>query len=508
MEFQAVVIPTPVGGLNRLDAVDSMPEQDLIEANNIYCDNTNVYTRYGQSLFGTSALSGTGLNLIEFTGANGVQSLFHHENGDVLVDMTTGTAVNVTLPNALNANMNWFGFNDRLFLFDGTNDPATYNPNTGTAAATGFTGVTGGNNTLIGAGSFKNTLCCIQAGTATMWYGALAAITGGLSSFNFAPFFKKGGFLRYVGSWTNQTANTSAELFIAISSEGDILCYNGDAPNTSLSNFSLVAYYAIGRPLGYKSFVRLENDLWVITEEGIVSIAALFQGGIQAAELIPSKINPIIQKYAQNIGLSNRWLGKSFASGKRIYISVPISTSSNILLVCNARTGAWSQYSYVEGGKVSSLANFNGRIYGVNRTGRICELETPTDDDGLPIAWSMKWAWNFLNSRNRFKTIKDVRPIIYCFSGQTLNIGVASDFQNNAEVSTIVAGVPQGASTDCTWDISDWDADNWAEEEQFFANWHAVSGQGFAASLQMSGTTNASIVINSIDLRFEIGSQR
>lgn len=509
MDVSSITIPTPVGGLNLLDAIDSMPPQDLIDSENVYSDLTTVSVRNGQTLFGSTGLSGTGVNLIPFTSSAAAAQLFHHESGATLVNITSGVASNIAMPNTLTAAMNWCSFNNRLFMFDGSNNPCVYDPGAGTVSNVGFTGVTGGNSTLIAAGSFKNTICLIQTGTATMYYAAPAAITGATSAFDFSPFFKKGGSLRYVGSWTNQVASTSQEIFVAISSEGEILCYSGDAPNASLSNFSLVARYPIGKPLGYKAFVQLDNDLWVITDQGIVSLQSLFNQGLDAALAgMPAKINAFIRQYALSIGVSSRWLGTYWPAGQRVYIHVPISSSQTVLLVCNTRSGAWSKYTFVENSKVAGTAVYNSRIYGVNLAGRVCQLETASDDDGVSIPWTMKWAWSFANSRGRFKKFIDVRPIVYCFAGQQLQVGVATDFQNNAALSTIEIGTPQSATTDAEWDTTDWDTTDWADEPAYFANWHAISGQGQAVSLQMSGTASTQITFNSIDLRFEVGSQR
>jgi hypothetical protein len=178
------------------------------------------------------------------------------------------------------------------------------------------------------------------------------------------------------------------------------------------------------------------------------------------------------------------------------------------LLVCNIKSGGWSKYVYIESSKVASMAVINGKLYGVNLAGRVCQQEVAGQDDGLPIVWSAKWAWTFLGSRGRFKKFIDIKPILFCFAGQTLKVGVATDFQNNAELSTITIGSPLSGTNDAEWDTTDWDTTDWADEPAYFANWHAISGQGQAISLQMSGTTSTQITINSIDLRFEAGSQR
>jgi hypothetical protein len=507
MEVASITLPTPTGGLNLIDAVDNMPPNDCIECENVYPDVSAVSVRNGQTLFGTSGLTGSGNNLISITGTDGTQRLLHLE-ANALVDMTTGTPASVTLPNNISATASWTIFNNRLFLFDGANTPIVYTPSAGTAAATGFTGITGGATTIVAGGSFKNVLCLIQTGTASFWYPAAAAISGACSEYNLAPFFKKGGTLRYVGSWTNQLASTSAELFVAVSSEGEVLCYSGDGPATALSTFSLVARYSIGRPLGYKAFIQLENDLWVITDQGIVSLTALFQGSSELIALsgMPKKINKFITDYALRIGVSQRWMGTFWPKGQRVYIAVPISTSQTVLLVCNLQSGAWCKYTFIESQKVASQAVFGGKIYGVNLSGRICEMETTGDDDGSTIEWALQWAWTFLGTRGQYKRIVDCRPIVYCFSGQQLQLGTATDFQNNPSLSTITIGV-DSVIDDSEWDSSDWDTTPWGSEEQYFSEWHALSGQGHSVSFQMQGSNSTQIQINSVDLRVEVGSQ-
>lgn len=507
MDVISVTLPTPIGGLNLLDAVDNMPPGDCIECENIYPDVAAVKVRDGQVLFGTSGLTGSGNNLISITASDGTQRLLHLE-ANALTDMTTGSPVVVVLPGNISATASWTIFNNRLFFFDGVNAPIIYTPAAGTAAGVGFTGITGGNTTIVAAGSFKNVLCLIQTGTASFWYPAAAAITGACSEYNLAPFFKKGGTLRYVGSWTNQLASTSAELFVAISSEGEVLCYSGDGPATALSTFSLVARYETGRPLGFKAFVQLENDLWIITDRGVVSLSNLFQGasGLAALSGMPAKINSFITQYALVTGTSQRWMGRFWPKGQRVYLSIPISSNQTVLLVCNLQSGAWCKYTFIENQKVSCIAIFNGKPYGVNLAGRVCELEKAGNDDGQVIAWNLKWAWSFLGTRGDFKRIVDCRPILYCFAGQQLSLGVATDFRSNVSLSTITVG-ESSAINDSEWDSSSWDSTPWGSEQEYFSEWHALSGQGHSVSFQMQGSNNTQIQINSIDLRVEVGSQ-
>lgn len=508
MEIQSLTLPSPVGGENLADAIDAMAPQDCIKAENVYCDDQAVKVRNGLSLFGTSGITGQGLNLISMMSKGGVEKLLHLE-ANALIDMTSGSPVSVTLPGNISASANWNIFNNRLYLWDGVNTPIIYNPDAGTAAHVTYHSVTPGLTALIAAGVFKNVHCVIQQNSASFWYSAAAAITGALTEYDLSPFFKKGGYLMFVGSWTNQLAQTAAELFVAVSSEGEILCYNGDAPNASLSSFSLVSRYETGRPLGYKAFVQLENDLWIITDSGLISLQALFNQGTELAAIssLPRKINPFIRQYAQLTGRSSRWQGRFWQKGQRVYINVPISSESTVLCVCNIATGAWSRYTFSEGTKCSSIAIYAGKPYAVNTQGRICQMETATNDDGQPIIWDLRWAWSFLGMRGMFKRWVDARAILFCFPNTTVSMGVASDFQDGAEYTTYTTG-GTASSAAPAWDATTWDSSPWGAEEQYFLEWKAVSGQGHAASFCMKGQANNPIVINSVDLRVETGSQR
>jgi hypothetical protein len=119
-------------------------------------------------------------------------------------------------------------------------------------------------------------------------------------------------------------------LFFACSSEGELVFYSGTGP----SDWSLVAHYYIAKPVGFRAFIRVDADVWIITQDGIVPISALFQSDSASALMVVSgKINPIISNAAETFNFSHDWYGVVLPRGRRVYISVPQSSIENYLLV-------------------------------------------------------------------------------------------------------------------------------------------------------------------------------
>lgn len=495
---QGYTLPAPTGGLNLIDRIDAMPENDAMELINLYPAGSVVSIRGGLEDFSTYQ-SDPVRSLYAFNQSGGTNTLIGCTNNK-LVLMGSGTGTNntgATTPTLDDWQSTQFG--GRIWLVNGTNNTQYYT-GSGSFADSAFTGVT--SSTLINVSSYKERIYFVKKNSGSVWYGGLKSVTGALTEFDASYYLKRGGYLVYAGSWTNQLASTSADLFFLCSSEGELLFYSGSYPGDS--SWSLVARYVIGRPMSYRSFVRVDNDVWIVTDQGIVPVSLLFSGGPTVAlNSVARKVNPYIQQNAVGVGFNHLWHGVHWPKGKRVYIAVPNTTTNTKLLVCNVETGAWCLYDYDnETGAALSLALLNGDPYAGNSTGTVRRMENNEDDDGAAISYRVRMPFNFFGSRGNYKKFLDIRPLIRSRRGISFSTRMDTDFKQGSDFdiisTTSFTSTPWGSA----WGSS------WSGQTEYLFDRYSVDGQGHCGALRIQGSImNAPLDFNAFEVRYEVGGQ-
>lgn len=500
---QGYTLPAPAGGLNLIAPIDRVPETDALDLVNLYPKGQRVALRNGIATHCATGQAAAVRSLFALPLKNGTTKLVAAVN-DTLQEVSSGTASAITGTTTPSSD-DWNGavFAHRLFMCNGVDTPQVYT-GTGNAADINFTGPTLAN--LINVSSYKERLYFVQKESGSFWYDASVggkAVGGGaaLTEYPLDYFMREGGQLLFAGSYTDRLESVTSDLFMAATSEGELLFYAGSYPGGS---WSLQARYKIGRPLSYNSFIRVGSDVWILTDEGITPVSMLFSGGIVGENTIGGKINDLIRAYASAIGFDHRWGGCYWSAGKRVYIRVPSSSASQRLLVCNVETGAWTKYEYGIDGACTSMAIADGIPYYGSGAGVVHEAETGYADVSDPIRFKAKLPFSFFGARGNFKTFKDIRPLMYTLGGVTLTVGVDTDFR----VQPTSATISTAETTITEWDVAEWDTAEWADEAAYVYDRYSIEGQGHSAALKIDGSLKDSpLEFSAFEIRYEIGSQ-
>lgn len=128
---------------------------------------------------------------------------------------------------------------------------------------------------------------CAYKGRVYLWnppylyYSALNAVTGACTRRDLGDLFKYktslGGFIEVLSS----PGDRPSETYLAIgNSAGEILVYGGDYPDST--TWALVGQYHVPRLAGSRSTLVINNDVWIATIGGIISLRALMSNGAEA----------------------------------------------------------------------------------------------------------------------------------------------------------------------------------------------------------------------------------
>ena len=501
MAVESVTMPAPYGGLDLVTPIDQMEPQFALDLVNLFPAPTAPEMRQGYIELDDLGTTTTVKTLTALPLQSGVTQLVAISGGSIF-SVVSGVATNVTGTTAITENAcQTTVFANRLFIANGADTVQVYNGTT-TVDST-FTGVTLAN--LINVSSYKSRLYFVEKDSLKIWYGNTAAVgASALTLEDLQYVFQEGGFLVFAGSYTNQTAQTSADLFFACSSEGELLFYAGSSPaGAPTGDWGIVARYFIGKPLGYNAFVRVNNDVWILTQQGIVPISVLFASDPQqATETIGGRINPLITKYAAVLPFSYRWHGAFNPSTRRVYITIPVSSDETCLLAWSIDTKAWCKYSlYSQEDDIMVAVADVDTYYGGN-DGIVFQGETGYLDKGFPIDLTIEMPFSFYGTRSNYKTWKDVRPLIQTQRGVGYQIAMNTDFRRQAPVGTITTG--PGATTfwGAPWGSS------WSGGLEYIYDRASIFGQGHSGSIYMKVAVNDSAFkLFAFEVRFDIGGQ-
>jgi hypothetical protein len=521
MPLQGYTIPPPYGGLDLVAPIDQMDPNYALELVNVFPGAGAPSVRLGyQELATTGAtISGEIQFMYRLPKKDGTTvlivatatKLYAVTTGGVVTDITKAT------PHT-SGEFSWAILNNNIYLTNASAaDAAQVYTGTGVAINVTYTGVTLSN--LVSCASYKRRMIFVEKNTGKIWYSKVDedGTTGSptLKSEDLAYNLTRGGYLLWTGSYTNQTASTAAEYFYAISSEGEIIMYAGDAPDAA--NWTQVARFYIGHPLGYRSFVRVNQDTWIITKQGIVPLSALFENDPEAAlNFFSSRVNSIVSQYASVTPFDHSWYGFFWPEGRRIYFNIPESSTSNFFLVYSIDTKGWTTFKLYDGSDCAQAATFNSFPYYGGIDGKLWRGETgyadavTSTDTGQPITFAGRTAFSFYDARGNYKAFKDIRPLFKAKKGVQLALGLDTDFKRAPVITNVTTapgtftpwGSTGGSPTYTPWGSA------WSGDEEYIFDRFAVKGQGHCAAVRFGGSVkNSGCQIFGFEVRFDLGGQ-
>ena len=298
-------------------------------------------------------------------------------------DVTTSTEALDYTTSYANVEVPWATKFNRRLAFIGVNSPATssaqYNGAADTWGTVGFTYSGSAIAARCGV-NFKGRVYLFDD-SGYMYYGALGAITGAMSRFAANEIFEDSVKISWCGTITN-SQNSSTENFLCFGSEGgEILIYAGDNPEAA--NWELVGRFKTARPLSSdRPVLAINNDLWLCTEAGLLSIRKLSENGTDVLDLIT--ISGAINPYWSDLLNEGKAVGEPPRAGyitywpeqNKVFVLMNRFIENDgtatgfdeaaTMLVYNIVSNAWSVHKITEMNSTHwprSVCYFNNAIY-------------------------------------------------------------------------------------------------------------------------------------------------
>lgn len=527
-------MPPPSLGLDLVSPVDNMDAAAALELSNIFPGAGAPSVRLGYEQ--TTALAETtpiGF-MKELPRPSGTSQLIVANTSKIYSISTGGTATNISkVGGYVDSTWNSEIFANNIYMCNGVDNAQVYT-GTSTCADLNATFAGGGStlDKLINVNAHRERLFFVEKDTFKVWYhetnprAVFTTSSSQLKSYDFQYNMKRGGYLLFTTNYTNQTADTSDDYFVAVSSEGEVVMYSGTHPDDSA--WKPVAHFYIGKPLGRKSYFRMNQDIWIITTQGVVPVSALFQTDPeQIINVVSKPVNPIISAFSTVSAFGNRWHGFFWAVGRRAYINIPDDTGTSLLLVYSIDTKAWTTFTLYNAEHSYFATSFNGYPYYGSYSGKIYKGEynyadnvVPGSSTGEAVSFNGRLAYSFYGTRGNYKAFKDVRPLMRARRGITLGIAFDTDFKRSTNVQTIVTPVTSFTAWGSPWGIGAGTINPitllpmspvytpWSADVEYIYDRYATSGQGHCASIRFSGAVkNSPLEFLGFEVRYALGGQ-
>lgn len=331
----------------------------------------------------------------------------------------------------------------------------------------------------------KKRIWAVQKNTMDLWYLPVDSIAGAATKFSVGSLFKKGGRVVAIGTWTLDSGAGVDDLFVIVTSNGEIAVYQGTDPASS-TTWALVGVYDVPKPLGTKPLLNYGGDLLYLSRVGLLPLSQLRQSTIiDSAKLISFNIDGAFLDAAEDYNANLGWQMITHKAANLLITNVPVSQDTiSYQFVMNTITKKWCRFT---GWNASCWTELNGELY-FALGDKVSKAWTGVTDAGLAITGSCVQAYASWSFRGQ-KQIPLIRPNFGISGAVQIEMAFDADF-NGFSGQTIFGYTP--TSSGAIWDIDLWDTAIWDGTTSFFpSSWTTVPGNlGFLHSLRLKVTTS------------------
>lgn len=471
------VLPAPVGGLNKRDALSAMPPEDAYVLDNWFPRTDGLETR-GPFEEHATGLGGPVKTLAVYTG--GDPALLGFADGSVF-DCTAAGAVGAALEtgranDAVITAMFSNTFDQFLIGVNGVDSPFGYD---GTVFADlVITGIADP-DTLSYVHAFKGRLYFAATDICGFYYLPVGQIQGAVSAFDLGEVSQTGGALVSIATITRDGGSGPDDFICFILNTGEVIVYQGYDPD-DVTLWQKVGSYITGRPIGNNCVVKFGGDIILISEMGLIPLEKVFSGEAEYSESqspISSKLGDALRSYLPYAD-THGWQAQLHGAGDMLLFNVPADTSTQLYhqFVMNTITRAWCRFRGLDGlcweviNRELYFGGYDGSIYKY--------LDTGIESSDEVIQADAKQAFSYFGE-SRLKHFHSSRLQLQ-FSGQPpMIVGFNVDYKDNSELFTSTLSGPDDEGS---WDTSTWDDTSWALDLETQTFWQEINRMGFSGS--------------------------
>lgn len=300
--------------------------------------------------------------------------------------------------------------------------------------------------------SYKGRFYIFGRTRTDLYYGGLTSITGAMTRVNLASLFEQNQYIRTAGILSNPGLRADEAFMVMVNIAGEVLIYAGDNPGED--NWELIGKHQIGVVLDARSYLQYNNDLLILTTQGVVSVNLLINATNPSADniTISKRINPYFTKLVKSVVENYGDTTGTFASmaywpeKNKIYVLMrgfididgTYEDEYATMFVFNCTTGSWSIFKItsIQTTEFGNLTYFQNNIYyhsglAIMKFDEGVYKDERFDDPNVFDEYDLELHSAYINygSNDKYKMITGIEPIINTdFDGGDVGIKAAADF--------------------------------------------------------------------------------
>ena len=475
--------PAPYGGWNARGNLANMRPEEALQMDNIVPGSQDVSIRKGCISWATAAPANI-KSLLSYSGLT-TNKLFAATNAGIYDVSASGVigaaAVACTFGEWESLNFATAGGNF-LFAVNGIDSAKTYDGTTWAIPA--ITVATSSTWSYITA--HKKRIWAVEKNTMNIWYLPVDSIAGAATKFPVGSLFKKGGYVLALGTWTIDGGSGIDDLFVIVTSNGEIAVYQGTDPASS-ATWGLIGVYEVSKPVGKKPLLIFGGDLLYLGMSGLLPLSKLVQSTtVDISAQISYNIDGAFADAVTTYTSTSGWQIVTYRTANLLIVNVPVSIDTlSYQYVMNTITKKWCRFT---GWNATAFAQHNGWGYFAGAT-TVYQAWTGSNDAGAPITGIVRQAYSRLGQGGQ-KKITLVRPNIGLAGSAQLSLSLDADFKTFGG-QTIFTYAP--AILGGLWDAALWDTGLWDGGTSVFEpKWTTVPGDlGYLHSLRLQIVTSS-----------------
>ena len=533
---QSQGIPPPIGGMNSIDALSSMPLTDAVLLNNLFPTQYGLEVRKGSLEWATMPTSSPVLSLIAFAG---IAPKLYACSGSVIYEITSHTPVAV-VTGLGSVEYNFINFANSAGLWavavNGLDDPVVFDSTSTIRRLTLGNGITpytiNGHDPkdFINVMIHARRLWFVEKNSTSAWYLPPDAIYGDVTEYDFGPTWKRGGTLLILATWTVDSGTGMDDKLVAISNRGEASLYSGTDPG-SLADWNFDGVFFIGAPLSDRCAVPFGSELVVLTQKGLIPFSQM----IVSTELNPradvvmsNKINLLLSDLTNRFSQFFGWTVKANMEYNELIVNVPGATQADIgpspgmfsatilpmaseitntsvQLVMNLTTGAWAAFTNTDA--IPFVQWAGSQAFGRNNV--VYRWDFGNQDfvaqngtGGVPIQFEGIQAFTYAGVMGQLKHVKMAQPWFITNNGLNFGIQIEADFK----ILPFNATINEVAGISSLWGTALWGVDLWNNSpNSIHKPWINCPIIGFALAVHIKGNSDGIVTWASTNLLTEVG---
>lgn len=479
-------VPSPTAGWDAVSPLADMKPDRAVVLDNWFPANGYVEVRRGHQIHAGGMGAGAVETLMPYNAATvASQKLFAAAN-NAIYDITASGAATSAVTSLTNNRWQWVNFTvsggHYLWICNGADSPRHYNGSSWATPSLSFTNFSASD--VINVSVHKSRLWMVFKDSMTLGHLGVGEVAGTVVNFPVGALFNKGGYVVATATWTKDGGAGEDDLFVVITSEGQVAVYQGTDP-TDADAWSLVGVFDLGAPIGRRCFTKVAGDVALINIDGVLPLSrALIQDrGATANVAITGRINNAMNAAARSYKDNFGWQLQPYPRGTYVLLNVPISEGqTQHQYVMNTLTGAWCRFT---GQNMNCWTVFQDELYCGGNSGLAYKADQTALDVTEPVDAVGQSAYNYYSQHGRLKQWNLIQPLITTDSSGRPAIGISTDFKDNA-----VIGTPTSAEEiSARYDSAIYDSDAYAIEGRSITDWTTIAGTGTCAAIHFRART-------------------